>query len=238
MKKYIPHFFTSLNLICGCIAILLLSKDNYNISVIFCLLAFLFDFADGFFARLLKTESEIGKQLDSFSDLITSGLVPGIVMYKLLVRSGFTETLIISNLFNLSFYISTLSLAGFIITVATAFRLSKFNLMETEHKYFLGLPAPANCIMIIGLPFMFDFLGEKYLSYSLLFSITLFSIYILNSRVKLISLKNTNILIVFFLFCLIGGLVVLTNFAILTIIILIYILVSLIYFQFRSWLSF
>jgi len=234
MKKYVPHFFTSLNLICGCIAVLLLSKDNYNTSVIFCLLAFLFDFADGFFARLLKTESEIGKQLDSFSDLITSGLVPGIVMYKLLVRSGFTETLIFSNLLQYSFYISTLSLAGFLITVATAFRLSKFNLMETEYNYFLGLPAPANCIMIIGLPFMFDFLGENYLSYNLLFLITLFSVYILNSNVKLISFKRINILILFILFCLIGTLVVFTNFAILTIIIFVYILISLIYFQFRS----
>ena len=234
MKKYVPHFFTSLNLICGCIAVLLLSKDNYNTSVIFCLLAFLFDFADGFFARLLKTESEIGKQLDSFSDLITSGLVPGIVMYKLLVRSGFTETLIFSNLLHFSFYISTLSLAGFFITVATAFRLSKFNLMETEYNYFLGLPAPANCIMIIGLPFMFDFLGENYLSYNLLLLITLFSVYILNSNVKLISLKKINIMILFFLFCLIGVLVLFTNFAILTIIIFIYILTSIIYFQLKS----
>ena len=122
MKKYVPHFFTSLNLICGCIAVLLLSKDNYNTSVIFCLLAFLFDFADGFFARLLKSESAVGKQLDSFSDLITSGLVPGIVMYKLLVKSGFNETLVFPSSLNFSFYISTLSLSGFIITVATAFR--------------------------------------------------------------------------------------------------------------------
>ena len=234
MKKYVPHFFTSLNLICGCIVVLLLSKDNYNTSVILCLFAFLFDFADGFFARLLKTESEIGKQLDSFSDLITSGLVPGIVMYKLLVRSGFTETLISSNLLNFSFHISISSLSGFLITAATAFRLSKFNLMETEHNYFLGLPAPANCIMIIGLPFMFDFLGEKYLSYNLLFLITLFSVFFLNSNIKLISLKKINMLILFFLFCLIGTIIVFTNFAILTIIIFIYILVSLIYFQFRS----
>ena len=234
MKKYVPHFFTSLNLICGCMTVLLLSKDNYKTSVIFCLLAFLFDFADGFFARLLKTESEIGKQLDSFSDLITSGLVPGIVMYKLLVRSGFTETLIFSNLFNFSFYTSTLSLFGFVITVATAFRLSKFNLMETEHDYFLGLPAPANCIMIIGLPFMFDFLGEKYLSYNLLLLITLFSVYILNSNLKLISLKKANVFFLFFLFCLIGTLVVFTNFAIWTVIIFMYIIISLTYFQFRS----
>ena len=234
MKKYVPHFFTSLNLTCGCIAILLLSKDNYNASVIMCLLAFLFDFADGFFARLLKTESSLGRQLDSFSDFITSGLVPGILMYKLLIKSGFKEILIFPNLFNFNFHLSPISLAGFLITIATAFRLSKFNLMKTEHKYFLGLPAPANCIMIIGLPFMFDILGDKYLSHNLLLIITAFSIYLLNSKIKLISLKNIKISIVLLLFCLIGALTILTNFAILTILIFIYILSSMIYFKFKS----
>ena len=103
MKKYIPNFFTSLNLTCGCIAILLLSKDNYNASVIFCLLAFLFDFADGYFARLLNSESAIGRELDSFSDFVTSGVVPGIIMYKLLVKSGLTEKHITLDLLNISF---------------------------------------------------------------------------------------------------------------------------------------
>ena len=234
MKKYVPHFFTSLNLICGCIAILLLSKDNYTASVIICLLAFLFDFADGFFARLLKTESLLGRQLDSFSDFITSGLVPGILMYKLLIKSGFKEILIFPNLFNFNFHLSPLSLAGFLITIATAFRLSKFNLMKTEHKYFLGLPAPANCIMIIGLPFMFDILGEKYLNYNLLLMITVFSIYLLNSKIKLISFKNIKISIVLLLFFLIAALTILTNFAILTILIFIYILSSMVYFKFKS----
>ena len=234
MKKYIPNFFTFLNLTCGCIAILLLSKDNYNASVIFCLLAFLFDFADGYFARLLNSESAIGRELDSFSDFVTSGVVPGIVMYKLLVRSGLTEKYIALDLLNLSFYISTLSLVGFFITIATAFRLSKFNLMKTEHEYFLGLPAPANCVMIIGLPFFFDFFGDKYLSYSLLFLITFFSVYMLNSKIKLISLKNVNFYIVSSLFFLVGILILITNFGILTIIICLYVLFSLIYFQFRS----
>lgn len=234
MKKYVPHFFTSLNLICGCTAILILSKDNYISCVILCLFAFLFDFLDGFFARLLKTESALGTQLDSFSDFITSGLVPGIVMYNLFTESGFSEIQIFSNFFNFSFYVSPISLVGFLITIATAFRLSKFNLMKTEHEYFLGLPAPANCFMIIGLPFFFDFLGDKYLSYSLLFLITFFSVYMLNSKLKLISLKNMNFAFVLFLFGLTGALILLTNFAILTFIIFVYILTSLIYFRFKS----
>ena len=98
MKKNIPHFFTSLNLTCGCIAILLLSNDNYNASVIFCLLAFLFDYADGFFARLLKKESAFGKELDSFSDFVTSGVVPGLVMYKLLDSLHHPLTILLLNI--------------------------------------------------------------------------------------------------------------------------------------------
>ena len=217
MKKSVPHFFTALNLICGCAAILLLSKDNNSAWVIFCLFAFLFDFADGFFARLLKTESPMGKQLDSFSDFLTSGVVPGIIMYKLLVKSGLSEKLILPNLFYFNFYLSPISLVGFLVTIATAFRLSKFNLMENEHKYFVG-----------------QILGEKFLSFNLLLVIILISIYLLNSKLKLVSLKNINILISFSLFCSIGALVILTNYAILTIIIFLYILGSLIYFHSRS----
>lgn len=234
MKKYIPHFFTSLNLTCGCIAIILLSNDNYNASVILCVLAFLFDYVDGFFARILKVESTMGKELDSFSDFVTSGIVPGFVMYKLLVKSGLTEKQMFLELLNISFYVSILSLAGFFITIATAFRLSKYNLMKNEPEHFIGLPAPANCMMIIGLPFIFDFVGEKYLSYNLLYPVTLFSVYMLNSKVKLISLKKINILIVVVLFSLIFTLIFFTDFAVLTLIILIYILISMSYFQFRS----
>tara|TARA_B100000925_G_scaffold162745_1_gene122241 strand:- start:186 stop:902 length:717 start_codon:yes stop_codon:yes gene_type:complete len=238
MKKYIPNLFTSLNLTCGCIAILLLSKDNYDASVILCLLAFFFDFADGYFARLLNSESAIGRELDSFSDFVTSGVVPGIIMYKLLVRSGLIEKQIFIDLLNISFYISTLSLVAFFITIATAFRLSKYNLMKNEFKYFVGLPAPANCMMILGLPFIFDYVGEKYLSFNVLCTLTFFSVYMLNSKIKLISLKNINILIVVTLLFLMCALTFFTNFAVLTVIILVYIIFSISYFQFRRWISF
>tara|TARA_B100000925_G_scaffold284013_1_gene258501 strand:- start:691 stop:1395 length:705 start_codon:yes stop_codon:yes gene_type:complete len=234
MKKYIPDFFTCLNLTFGCIAILLLSKDNYNASVIFCLFAFLFDFADGYFARLLNTESAIGRELDSFSDFVTSGVVPGIVMYKLFVKSGLNEKMILSEIFNISFFVSPFSLAAFLITVSTAFRLSRFNLMKTEVNYFIGLPAPANCMMIIGLPFLIEFLGEEYLNYNILYLFTLFSVYMLNSKMKLISLKNLKKPIVLFLFFLIGASTILINFGILTIVIFSYISFSFLYFNLKT----
>tara|TARA_B100000963_G_C22453500_1_gene592260 strand:- start:162 stop:866 length:705 start_codon:yes stop_codon:yes gene_type:complete len=234
MKKYVPNFLTSLNLICGCVVILLLSKDNYNASVIFCLLAFLFDFADGYFARILKKESAIGRELDSFSDFVTSGVVPGMVMYKLLVKSGLTENQIFLDLLDISFYVSPLSLVGFFITIATAFRLSKFNLMKNDLKYFIGLPAPANCMMIIGLPFIFDYMGEKYLSYNLLYPFIFFSVYMLNSKIKMISLKNINGLITLIFIFLICTFIFLTNFSVLTIVVFVYILFSVYYFRIKN----
>jgi CDP-diacylglycerol--serine O-phosphatidyltransferase len=134
--------------------------------------------------------------------------------------------------FNL--YLSPLSLFGFLITIATAFRLSKFNLMKTKKTHFVGLPAPANCTMILGLPFIFDFLGENYLNYSLLFIIILFSIFMLNSKIKLISLKNINISVIILFSCFTITTLIISNFAILTIIILTYILMSLVYFKSRT----
>ena len=74
--------------------------------------AFLFDFADGFFARLLKKESAFGKELDSFSDFVTSGVVPGLVMYKLLVKSGLTEKHIFSRFIEHQFLFFTFVFSG------------------------------------------------------------------------------------------------------------------------------
>ena len=106
--------------------------------------------------------------------------------------------------------------------------------MKIEPGYFHGLPAPANCMMIIGLPFLFDFFGEEYLSYKILYLFTFFSVFMLNSKVKLISLKKIKKSIIFFLFFLIGAASILTNFGILTIIVFLYISFSLLYFNFKT----
>ena len=132
--KFIPNFLTLCNALLGCLSILLLFNDfkiidgfsSYELIVLFVLLASIIDFFDGFLARVFKFESKIGGQLDSFSDSITFGLVPSLVMFDFI----FNKT----GIFTVSF----ISLTIFICTIL---RLSKFNTSEYQ-KDFIGLPSP------------------------------------------------------------------------------------------------
>ncbi len=87
MKKYIPNLVTLLNLFCGCIAVLFAVNSNFVAAAAFVFLGIFFDFFDGLLARKLKVQSDLGIQLDSLADMVTSGLVPGVVMFKLLAIS-------------------------------------------------------------------------------------------------------------------------------------------------------
>ena len=144
--KFIPNFLTLCNALLGCLSILVLFNDfkiidgfsSYELIVLFVLLASILDFFDGFLARALKSESKIGGQLDSFSDSITFGLIPSLVMFDFLLnRTGI-------------FTVSFISLTIFICTIL---RLSKFNISECK-KDFIGLPSPASGLFFIGLPFI------------------------------------------------------------------------------------
>jgi CDP-diacylglycerol---serine O-phosphatidyltransferase len=84
MKKYIPNALTLLNLFCGSIAVIFAVNNNFVAAALFVFLGIFFDFFDGFAARKLNVQSELGVQLDSLADMVTSGLVPGVIMYKLI----------------------------------------------------------------------------------------------------------------------------------------------------------
>ena len=86
IKKHIPNLITLLNLFCGCIAVVFVSELNFEMAFYFVCLGIFFDFFDGFFARLFKVSSPLGLQLDSLADMVTSGVVPGFVMYCLLKK--------------------------------------------------------------------------------------------------------------------------------------------------------
>ena len=86
MKKHIPNLFTSLNLLCGCLAILFVVSGDLVIASLLVIIGMFFDFFDGLAARLLHVQSEIGKQLDSLADMVSFGVVPGLVMFQLLSR--------------------------------------------------------------------------------------------------------------------------------------------------------
>ena len=109
IKKNIPNFFTSLNFLCGCLASYFAFKSLFEAAFLLVLIGVFFDLFDGFFARLLKVESNFGLQFDSMADLITSGFVPGIVMYKLLLQVGLKEMDFSLNIINVDDYDITMS---------------------------------------------------------------------------------------------------------------------------------
>ena len=196
IKKNIPNFFTSLNLICGCLASYFAFKSLFEAAFLLVLIGVFFDLFDGFFARLLKVESNFGLQFDSMADLITSGLVPGIVMYKLFLQVGIKEMDFSLNIINVDFIFSFSSLAmiGFIITLSSAIRLTRFNLDISQKDEFNGLPAPANALFIVSLPILFDHpffdsIKPFVFSFSSLLIITLLSSILMNLRFRLFSFK-------------------------------------------------
>lgn len=198
MKKYIPNALTLLNLFCGSIAVTFVLNDDFVTASLFVFLGIFFDFFDGFAARKLNVQSELGLQLDSLADMVTCGLVPGLIMYKLLALSDTTwghSDIDYSN-FNFS-HINLLPLLGLFITLASAYRLAKFNLDEDQQTYFKGLPTPANALFIIALPLIMEFqnndmMNTIILNQWFLIIITLVSCYMLNSGIKLFALKFKN----------------------------------------------
>src|SRR6478735_1169201 len=88
IKKHIPNAITLLNLLSGCVALVFAIDMNFEMAFYFVALGIFFDFFDGFFARLLHVSSPLGLQLDSLADMVTSGVVPGFVMFKLMLSSN------------------------------------------------------------------------------------------------------------------------------------------------------
>src|SRR5688572_11886920 len=116
MKRHLPNFLTCCNLICGCLGIVFVLEARDIPAAYLVWLAGLFDFFDGFAARMLKVSSPIGKELDSLADVVSFGILPSVVMYKMLSDS--TDSAVIPY-------------AGFMIAVFSALRLAIFNVDET-----------------------------------------------------------------------------------------------------------
>lgn len=136
IKQQLPNAITLLNLLFGCLAMVALWKEAYGAVYAWVGLALLADLLDGALARLLKVTSETGKQLDSLADMVSFGLVPGLVFYKILEQAS-----------TLAF----LPHAGFLVTLFSAIRLARFNQDERQAYSFFGLPTPANAVWILGL---------------------------------------------------------------------------------------
>ena len=198
MKKEIPNLITLLNVFCGCVATIFAAMNRLELAAVFMFLGIIFDFLDGLAARLLNVKSDLGLQLDSLADVITSGVVPGIVMFQLLNMSmmgGCNMTPMEASAMGSS--LSILPFFGFLITLGAAYRLARFNLDEGQKDSFIGLPTPANALLIISLPLILlyhnnDFLNGIILNQWFLIGLTLLSCYLMNSKIALFALKFKN----------------------------------------------
>jgi CDP-diacylglycerol--serine O-phosphatidyltransferase len=167
--KNIPNFFTLLNLVFGCIAIVMILQTgetlvaldaNGNTQVVlpekiwegslFIFAAAIVDFLDGFIARLFRATSKMGAQLDSLSDLVSFGVAPGLILYQLLRISYAQE----ENGLDVSLIAL---LPAFFFTVAAAWRLAKFNLDVNQTNGFRGVPTPAAGLLIASFPLIIWF---------------------------------------------------------------------------------
>lgn len=172
IQKHVPNTITLLNLLCGCIALVFVSKGDFMIGFAFVGLGIFLDFFDGFFARLFKVSSPLGLQLDSLADMVTSGVVPGYVMYLML--AGLTEN-------------PYLPFVGFAITLGACYRLANFNIDTRQSDSFIGLPTPANALFFLSLPLVPEF--ELLHNIIFLVVLSLLSAFIMNAEIPLFSLK-------------------------------------------------
>lgn len=241
LKKHIPNSITLINLLCGTIATVFAVQGNLVMAAIFVGLGIFFDFFDGLAARMLNVKSELGLQLDSLADMVTSGLVPGIVMFQLFSRAlpatpeTTTDWEAGSDLLEWNFPV--LALLGFLVTLASGYRLAKFNIDERQTDSFIGLPTPANALLILSLPLILIFQPQAELLNIILnpwflAGLTLFSCFMLNAEVPLFALKFSNwsfadnkIRYFFIAYCLV--LLILLQFAAIPAIIVSYVLLSL-----------
>lgn len=196
MIKHIPNFVTLLNLFCGSVAVIFAVNDNLVTAAFLAFLGIFFDFFDGLLARKLNAQSELGLQLDSLADVVTSGLVPGIVMFQMInevdgswgIFNAFTGSQVEFGL---------LPLIGLLITLASAYRLANFNIDENQTDSFIGLPTPANTLLILSFPLIMEFqnndiMNSIILNKWFLVGVTIVSCFLLNANIKLLALKFKN----------------------------------------------
>jgi len=153
MKKHIPNFLTCCNLFFGCIGIIFSFKNSLDIAAYCIGIAAIFDFLDGFVARMLKVSSPIGKELDSLADCVTFGVLPAFILYQLLISASLEK--VSQDLVNgqiptaMDSYLPYIAL---LIAIFSALRLAKFNVDTRQSESFIGVPTPANAILIGSIP--------------------------------------------------------------------------------------
>ncbi|MFN8295239.1 MAG: CDP-alcohol phosphatidyltransferase family protein [Chitinophagales bacterium] len=150
MKKHIPNSLTLLNLFSGCCGIVACLQQQYYLVPVFIGISLLADFLDGFVARALNVKSELGGQLDSLADMVTFGVLPGVMLFSIIsAKSNFLTGITVSESRNFV-YDNPSALLGFIYSIFACLRLAKFNLDTRQTENFIGLNTPSGAIFILG----------------------------------------------------------------------------------------
>ena len=229
--RHLPNLMTLANLFCGCLAIASIFNGELTTASMFIFIAALLDFGDGFVARKFNAYSELGKQLDSLADMVSFGLVPGLMLYVIFVMGStkydFDPTLMMMGQYFM-----------FMVTIFSCLRLAMFNIDTRQSSYFIGVPTPANTLMIICIPFILadDTWGLSPYIYHPLFLVVFAGIssYLLVAEIPLLALKfksfdwNVNkgvyLLLIVSIIC-----ILLLKFVAAPIILLFYVILSLIF---------
>lgn len=185
MKKEIPNLLTLGNLLAGCIGLYYVMQGNLLFASYCIFISLLCDFLDGFLARLLHAYSELGKELDSLADLVSFGVLPSFILFALVEQSCGSQCSVGIFGFYKPFMV-------FSLTLMSAYRLAKFNIDTRQSDSFIGVPTPANGLLIASLPLILQF-QPAYSAYILSFQgLLIYSVlmsYLLVSELPLMAFK-------------------------------------------------
>ncbi|QQL50718.1 CDP-alcohol phosphatidyltransferase family protein [Mucilaginibacter ginkgonis] len=182
VKYHVPNAITCANLFSGCVGIVFAFQENLIFAAYCIFLAAIFDFFDGLASRVLKSFSGIGKDLDSLADMVSFGVLPSVMLYELFLQAP-----------QISHVSNYLNFVAFLLPVFSALRLAKFNTDERQSENFIGLPTPANAILIASLPIIlhdhYSLVGTFILNPYVLTIFTLIMCALLVAELPLMSLK-------------------------------------------------
>lgn len=199
IRKNLANIFTLTNLFLGFVGIISVLYGDIVIGSYMIIFAALFDLLDGFIARILKTTSVLGKQLDSFADLVSFGVLPAIIVHTLILKSHYNWIYFISFV-----DIPTVSLIPFIITIGATIRLAKFNIDSSQTYSFKGLPSPANALFFASLPLILQndlyvfhhdtiYLERFVLNPYILIGLSILLAFLMISNIPMFSIKFENL---------------------------------------------
>ena len=196
LRALLPNFVTAANAFFGMLGILAVFQNRFEWALLLFVLGVICDFLDGFLARLLGVTSPLGVQLDSLADLVTSGILPGALVYQL-ARTQSDAYWDLTSLFLSDGGVFTLSqsgLIGLLLTLGAAYRLARFNISTDQTHYFKGLATPANALFFLGYPALLSapVLAPLHTLLSHTYTVAffvLFFVFLMNSPLRMFKIK-------------------------------------------------